>query len=164
MQTPGASVSLTETEKTRLIDYLDLEYREARLEHEGLESQVDEWNKAYLGEPLAKRKDFPWENACNVVIPLIGIHTDSIVARIVNTIFAVEPLWTARPLIKSLDNVAKPLEDFLDWSRRQEFDSYNTIRSWVLEIVKYGWGYIKVPWEVATLRTFKVEAGGTATP
>src|SRR5215471_7528163 len=102
MQTPGAPVDLTETELTRLTDYLDLE---------SLEDQVDEWNKAYLGEPLARRKDFPWENACNVVIPLIGIHTDSIVARIVNTIFSVEPLWTARPLIKSLDDVAKPLED-----------------------------------------------------
>src|SRR5262252_247036 len=164
MQTPGAPVDLTETELTRLTDYLDLEFREAMIDHRSLENQVDEWNKAYLGEPLARRKDFPWENACNVVIPLIGIHTDSIVARIVNTIFSVEPLWTARPLIKSLDDVAKPLEDFLDWSRRQEYDAYNTIRSWVLEVVKYGWGYIKVPWEVATVRTFRVGAGDKPEP
>jgi hypothetical protein len=164
MQTPGAPVSLTEVEKTRIVDYLDMELREGRLDHQDLENQVDDWNRAYLGEPFAKRKDFPWENACNVVIPLIGIHTDSIVARVVNTIFSVEPLWTARPLIKSLDNVAKPLEDFLDWSRRQEYDAYNTIRSWVLEVVKYGWGYIKVPWEVATVRTFKVGAGGKPEP
>src|SRR5262245_22975074 len=164
MQTPGAPVDLTETEKSRLTDYLDLEFREAVVDHESLENQIDEWNKAYLGEPAARRKDFPWENACNVVIPLIGIHTDSIVARIVNTIFSVEPLWTARPLIKSLDDVAKPLEDFLDWSRRQEYDAYGTIRSWVLEVVKYGWGYIKVPWEVATLRTFRIGAGGKPEP
>lgn len=164
MQTPGATVDLTEVEKTRLVDYLDLELKESILDHQGLENQVDDWNKAYLGEPLARRKDFPWENACNVVIPLIGIHTDSIVARIVNTVFSVEPLWTASPLIKSLDDVAKPLERFMDWSRRQEFDAYNMIRSWVLEVVKYGWGYIKVPWEVATVRTFKVDASGRPQP
>src|SRR5262252_6593586 len=164
MQTPGAPVSLTEVEKTRLTDYLDLEFTEARIDHQSLEDKVDEWNRAYLGEPITRRKDFPWQDACNVVIPLIGIHTDSIVARIVNTIFSVDPLWTARPLIKSLDDVAKPLEDFLEWSRRQEFDAYNMIRSWALEVVKYGWGYIKVPWEVATLRTFKVGGGGKAIP
>jgi len=164
MQTPGAAVDLTETEKQRLIDYLDMELNEARIDHESLENKIDEWNRAYLGEPLTRTKNFPWENACNVVIPLIGIHTDSIVARIVNTIFAVEPLWTARPLIKSLDDVAKPLEDFLDWSRRQEYDIYNTIRSWVLEVTKYGWGYIKVPWEVATVRTFKLDNKGNPVP
>src|SRR5262249_7571640 len=158
--TPGAPVQLSEQQRSRLCAYLDYELNEALIAHEQLENQLDIWNKAYTGEPVAKRKDFPWENACNVVIPLIGIHTDSIVARIVNTMFSVEPFWTARPLIKTLDKVAKPLEDFLEWSRTQEFDLYNTVRTWTLEVTKYGWGYIKVPWDVSTLRTFKVGPGG----
>jgi hypothetical protein len=156
---PGAPVKLTEKDRKWLPSYLDDELEEALRAHEEKLEFIDESNRLYLGEPLSKKKTFPWDGAANLVIPLVGITTDSIVARIINTIFAVQPFWSAKALIKDLEPVTYPLQDFLDWSRENELDMYAQTRSWIVEVVKHGWGYLKVYWNSYTQRTFRISSG-----
>jgi hypothetical protein len=139
--------------------YFDKELQDALDAHEQKLQQIDESNRLYLGDPLTKRKDFPWDGAANLVIPLVGITVDSIVARIMNTIFAVEPFWSAQALIKDLEPVCSPLQDFMEWSRVNELRMYNEVRSWTIEVVKHGWAYLKVYWESYTMRSFIVSKG-----
>lgn len=156
---PGAPVALTPRDRGWLPSYLHDELEEALYAHEQKLEWIDESNRLYLGDPLTKRKMFPWEGAANLVIPLVGITVDSIVARIMNTIFAVQPFWSAQALIKDLEPVVNPLQDFMEWSRVNEMDMYSEIRSWCMEIVKHGWAYLKVYWEVYTQRTFAIKQG-----
>ena len=93
------------------------------------------------------------------MVPLVGITVDSIVARIINTIFAVQPFWSAQALIKDLEPVVNPLQDFMEWSRVNELDMYAETRSWIVEVVKHGWAYLKVYWESFTQRTFSIQQG-----
>lgn len=157
MSTPGTRVPLTEGDLTRIVDYLDNELGESLAAHKLKEEKITSWQNAYDGIPERKRKDFPWAGACNVVIPLIGIAVDSIVARLVNTIFSVDPFWSMRPLRKGVEQATKPLEDFMEWSRQAEYNMYAETRKWVPEVVKFGWGYLKVPWRIYTERTFDLE-------
>lgn len=160
MPTPGTRVNLTESDIARVIDYTEQELNESLAAHQLKEERLDRWQDAYDGKPERKRKDFPWPGACNVVIPLIGIAVDSIVARIVNTLFSVEPFWSMRPLRKEIEDAVKPLEDFHEWSRQNEFNMYAECRKWVPEIVKFGWGYLKVPWNISTQRVFEIDQFG----
>lgn len=164
MSSPGAPVPLTAADEKRLVDIFEQELGDALPLHRKKVEKLDKWQDAYDGTPQKKRKDFPFPNACNVVIPLIGIAVDSIVARIVNTIFGVEPFWTARPLRPETELIAKPVQNFLEWSRRNEFNMYAETRKWVPEVVKFGWGYLKVPWSISTRRTFKIGENGEAIP
>lgn len=160
---PGAPVRLTEADRKWLPSYLEQELNEALTAHEEKLEWIDESNRLYLGDPLTKRKTFPWDGAANLVVPLVGITVDSIVARIINTIFAVQPLWSARALIKDLEPVTTPIQDFIEWSRENELDMYAQTRSWIIEVVKHGWGYLKIYWNSYTQRTFRI-ASGAARP
>jgi hypothetical protein len=155
---PGAPVALTEKDRQFLRYYFDQELEEALRAHERKMEWIDESNRLYMGEPLTKRKTFPWDGAANLVVPLVGITVDSIVARIMNTIFAVQPFWSSAALIKDLEPVVHPLQDFMEWSRVNELDMYMQTRSWIMEVVKHGWAYLKVYWTSFTQRTFQVQS------
>jgi hypothetical protein len=160
---PGAPVALTSKDRQWLPQYLSAEVDEALYVHELKLEWIDESNRLYLGDPLTARKTFPWDGAANLVIPLVGITVDSIVARIINTVFAVQPFWSAQALIKDLEPVVNPLQDFMEWSRVNELNMYANVRSWIVEVVKHGWAYLKVYWESFTQRAFVVR-GGAARP
>jgi len=156
---PGAPVALTSKDRQWLPQYLSSEVEEALHVHELKLEWIDESNRLYLGDPITARKTFPWDGAANLVIPLVGITVDSIVARIINTIFAVQPFWSAQALIKDLEPVVHPLQDFMEWSRVNELDMYAEVRSWIVEVVKHGWAYLKIYWETFTQRTFVISRG-----
>jgi len=160
---PGAPVALTPKDKQWLPQYLSSELDEALYVHELKLEWIDESNRLYLGDPISARKTFPWEGAANLVVPLVGITVDSIVARIINTIFAVQPFWSAQALIKDLEPVVNPLQDFMEWSRVNELQMYAQVRSWIVEVVKHGWAYLKVYWESFTQRGFVIQQGAART-
>jgi hypothetical protein len=161
--TPGTRVPFTETELRKLEVHLRRELDESLEEHLEMESRIDEWQRAYDGEPVQKRRTFPWPGAANLEVPLIGFTVDAIVARIVNTMFAPEPFWTIRPLRKEVDNIAKPIEHYMDWSRKSEYDLYKTCRTWIPEVAKLGWGWLKLGWEVFSRRDYVLDEGGALT-
>lgn len=123
-------------------------------EHREIEDMVEENDRLYMAEPKSRHKTFPWPGCANIVLPLIGTTQDSIVARIVNTIFGVDPLWSIRPRIPQLDKFAAQAEDFMEWSRLNEFDSYQEIKSASIECVQDGWSWLKPGWCVETQRFF----------
>lgn len=148
---PGMKVPFTEVELKKLESYLSAQLGEALDEHTERINRLNEWDRAYLGDPKEAKRMFPWPGAANIEVPIIGMAVDSIVARQVNTIFSMDPLWTIRPLNKETDAIAKPLEHHLNWSRQVEFNMYRTTRSWVSELTKYGWAWLKICWEVYTV-------------
>lgn len=151
---PGEAVPFTETDLKKVINKMEDELSESLGEHQERCDRLDQWQRAYDGEPHESKKNFPWPNAANLVVPLIGITTDSIVARIVNTIFSVEPFWTIRPLRKEVDQIAKPCELYMDWSRKSEYNLYRAVRPFTIEVVKFGWGWLKFGWEIFSTRDF----------
>src|SRR4029077_12085181 len=136
--------------------YLENEINEALLAHEPKIEWIEPSNRPHLRDPPPRHTTFPWDGAANLVVPLVGITVDSIVARIINTIFAVQPFWSAGALIKDLEPVVHPLQDFMEWSRVNELDMYAQTRSWIVEVVKHGWGYLKVYWNSCTQRTSRI--------
>lgn len=158
--TPGMPVPFTSDERDKLVDYLIGDLENSISDHEALEDQLDEWDRLYMGEPRQSKKTFPWPGAANIEIPVIGSHVDSINARILNTVFGIEPFWTVGALQAMMEPFAKPVENYLDWSRKYEFNLYRTCRSSCNELTKYGWTWYKYGWEIFTRNNIVTGKGG----
>lgn len=157
---PGGRVGFSESERTELEKYLESELNDAMYEHEDRENRLVEWDRAYVGDPKQAKRNFPWPGAANIEVPVIGIAVDSICARVVNTIFQTEPFWTIRPLRRETEKIAKPLQDYLEWMRKNEFNLYNQARTNVIELVKYGWSWYKVGWEIFRKPCYRLNQNG----
>lgn len=137
-----------------------MEVSEALEDHTDREARIDEYQRLYDGEPKSKQRNFPWPKAANIEIPLVGFTTDSIVARILNTIFAMDPFWTVRPLRKETDLVARPTEHYLDWSRKSEYNLYNAVKPAIIQTTKFGWSWLKFGWELYSHREYTLNQNG----
>lgn len=137
------------------MEFLEEELGDSLIANDRLCQEVEENSKLYLGEPKTKTKDFPWRNASNLVIPLVGITVDSVLARVVNTIFGVEPFWTVTSGPKQLGLIHKDIETFMDWSAKTELKLYKQIKSWSLETVLDGWSWLKAYWEIVFHQRFE---------
>lgn len=156
---PGGQIPFTSGEQADLVAYLVDELDEALSEHQEREQRLNEWDRAYVGDPKQLRRTFPWPGAANVEIPIIGIHVDSIVARVVNTVMTYDPFWSIRPLHKDVEKYARPLEQYMEWSRKSEFNLYKSVRTNVIELIKYGWSWYKPCWELYRNPSYKVIEG-----
>lgn len=151
---PGYEVQLSSTSRKRLEEYCYQELSDAFPAHTELEDLLEQNDRDYYAQSPTRRKTFPWPGAANLVIPLIGVVTDSIVARIVNTVFSVDPFWTINPLHKDMVDMAKPTQDFIEWSRKVEMDIYPEVKSACLEVVRDGHSWIKTYWDLNISRYF----------
>jgi len=157
---PGIDVRLTSDQVKRLTEYIDPELEESLNANDALCDRVDECDRFYKAEPKAKVKTFPWRGAANLVIPSIGITVDSIVARIVNTVFGVQPFWTVRAINPRMADIAKSVEGQMEWSRQTEFDMYTAVKSNAIETVQLGWSWLKIIWEIQSRRVWNPQASG----
>lgn len=158
--TPGAPVKFTEEELKKFTNHIEQELEDGLEEHRDRESRIDEWQRLYDGTPKTPTRNFPWPGAANLEVPLVGFTTDSIVARILNTVFSMEPFWTVRPLRKEVDPIAKPTEHYLDWSRKAEYNLYRAFKPAVIQCTKFGWAWLKYGWENYTRRDYTLDNNG----
>lgn len=131
------------------------------------ETNLPRWRKLYEAQPQEKTRDFPFQNASNLIPPLAGIHCDTLKARIVSSIWKTRPLWLCNivgDFDGQMDDVRDAWQEFLLFNSVEptELDLYNVETQWIGEICKYGSSTIKVPYE-ELYEDFVVPAGdGTA--
>jgi hypothetical protein len=117
----------------------------------GLDGIV-KWRKAYEAVPAQPTRDFPWSNASNLVVPIIAIHSDTLLARAMAAVFKTRPLWVT----KSLGDFAKTapeglrdgVEEFLQWAALEpdELNLYQEYEGWFGEAIRLGTSVMKTPW------------------
>ena len=85
-------------------------------------SLIPKWRKLYLGEPAVASRNFPFQNAANTVVQVIGETVDTMTARVMGLIWATHPLWVFQNYTKAGSDAEKRaneerkrvLEDFMD--------------------------------------------------
>src|SRR5215471_3114283 len=114
------------------------------------EKKVSQWRKVYNGTPREKTKSFPWQNASNVVIQLVGSFVDQLVAKIVMGSVAMEPMFDVDILGEfSQDERAEQQRDAAQaWLSYRFLDpgQMNYLPKaiiWTRTMVKYGFGALK---------------------
>lgn len=133
-------LNLDDETEERLSIFLDEEIRRARYEKQDLIEDWKDWQADYWATPAEEEKNFPFKRAANIIIPLTAIATEAVIARIMNTIFAVEPFWSVRPQSRQWVEAAKPVEEFLETERKNTsaLDVYGMAQDSLTELVKLG--------------------------
>lgn len=84
------------------------------------EKKVPEWRRLADGKPKDKVKSFPWPNASNLVVQVIGQRCDDIAARVLGLVWSTSPVAMFRSqFVKPADpnhesEKVRILEQFID--------------------------------------------------
>ena len=133
------------------------------------ETKVIKWNAGYDARPREEIRQFPFQNASNLIVPIIAIHTETLTAQLLAAIFKTHPIVYAKVFGDSgtlSDKLKDAYEEFMQYVaiEPQELDLYRVYGEGVRECIKYGTTTYKSPWEDKT-RDFLIPGGdgsGTA--
>ena len=144
---------LDENTEGRLKEFLAHEISLCWQERDTLVDDWIQWQKDYWAKPAQKVKNFPFQRAANIVIPMTAIAVEAIYARILNTIFSTKPFWSVRPRSADWVRLAPEIEKRLQIVAEDPniLDVFGFARESLLEFVKLGTGVAKSGFE----RTFR---------
>lgn len=118
------------------------------------ETKVIQWRDWYFGRPEQETRSFPWANAANLVVQLIGTHVDMLKARVLSSIYEVMPLVVAgligewKPEEQG-EEQRQAIEDYMNYVglEPKELDLYRVESAFYTDVFRFGSGVIKYPWE-----------------
>jgi hypothetical protein len=121
--------------------------------HQLHEDKITKWRKAYEATPREQTRDFPFYNASNMVVPIIGIFTDTLQARVMSALLKTRPPWVAKVFGNHPDlgdDCRVSLEEFTEYVGIEpaELDLYRVYHEWTGDTIKYGTSVVKCPHEV----------------
>lgn len=118
------------------------------------DNDLPKWRRLYRGEPREKEKSFPWKNASNLVVQVVGMHCDTLRARVLGSIYEILPLFATK-LVGSWgpeqngDEQQGAIQEFMDLMGLEpsELDLYQVESKAFDECIKFGTVTVKNPWE-----------------
>jgi hypothetical protein len=155
---------LSPEKKIALATFLQNRVRELKASMRELyEEKVTKWAMAYEARPREESRQFPFEGASNLVIPIIAIHTDTLHAQIMAAIFKTQPIIVSKILGNfgpDSDQFKDAYEEFMQFVAIEpsELDLYRVYNEGFSECIKYGTVTFKCPWEKHT-RDFLIPGG-----
>lgn len=120
------------------------------------EVKIPEYRRRYDATPLEPTRSFPFENASNLVVPIVAIHVDTLLARVMNAVIKTRPIWTTR-LVGAFLNLANSetspqelkdlIEEHLQYAALDPslLDLYRVYHEWFAEAIKIGYSVLKCP-------------------
>lgn len=130
--------------------------------------KLPEYVRLYKARPKNANVAWPWPNAANLVIPIIGTSSDELLARVQAGIWMYDPLWSATMSgdlpTKDGEDLKQIVQNFLmDMAYDPtELDLYRVSQSANHSAIKYGTGIIYTPYEFETEIERVYVAGGQA--
>lgn len=138
-------INLTKEKRKELQTYLKEEVGQMLSDRKELEGRWAKWERQYEGKSEEEKKTFPWNGACNVVVPVTGSIIDALLARIAD-IWKVKPFFTVRSLNPLIDALTKPISQLLEWANKHELKLFQTMIPTLLSVLKFGNGFGKLTW------------------
>ncbi len=147
-------VTLVEAEVLRMKKFLRDKVVSIR---EGLRDLYDNkvvmWRKAYEAIPAQAIREFPFHGASNLIVPVIAIHADTLLARVMAAVFKTMPVWTAKLVgdyddPKRFEDMRIAFETHMQYVAIEptELDLYRVYHEWFGETIRLGTSTIKCPW------------------
>ena len=126
-----------------LKNWLIQQLRQTMSDRGPLEDQWIRWEKIYRARPRWEKKDFPFENASNLVVPVAATDIDTLYARMMGMLMEPRSLWSVEALRPELMDAAVAINDFLEWAQHNELSLYEPLGSWLIDVHKLGTGLLK---------------------
>lgn len=150
-------LKMSKKEKERLADYVLEEIERSENDRADFLTNLETYTRLYEGKVY--EKDFPWKDCSNVKLPFTATNCEAIFARMMNSIFAIEPFWMVKPIKAGAWEYAKNLEYFLEYASVNVLHIYDFCQKWFLPAVKYGTSPAKIHWQEDWRYYYKTEDG-----
>lgn len=152
---------LSEDVRERLTMWLEDEIQKCLSERDALVADWERWQEDYWATPREAVKNFPFERAANIVIPLTAIAVEAVYARLLNTIFSVKPFWSIRPRSLPWADAAPFVEKWLqtEVENVNSLDMYGVASHALMEFTKLGTGVLKTGYEREVRKSLIERAG-----
>ena len=160
---------LTEDQEKEIMEYLQTEIRDVEEGGERGEflDRVDKWRRQREAQPEQKVKNYPWQNASNVTVPIAMTNANGIFALLKSMFSRRIPFWSVLVDDPDLNDQAKALEELL--STLAESSNHMNLRkknsNILYDLASLGTEFVKIPWTIKRLN-FKrenPETGATET-
>lgn len=126
------------------------------------------FRRLYEAKPEQKIRTFPFKNASNLVVPLVAIHTDTLLARVMSAILKMRPIWPVK-ITGDHGGQAEPLRRALEEYLTEQaiepeaYNLYNVYKSWFKDAINIGLGVVKLPWETIVEAIPEIDNAGRVT-
>lgn len=131
------NIRLDQETEAKLISYLNEQLTIHRSERGKWVKELENWQVDYYAEPLEEIKSFPFRGACNLIIPLTAIAVETVHAREITTIFALDEFVTLK-LPEQISDVTTQLERAIDTIAIKDCDIERFADQALLENKKFG--------------------------
>lgn len=159
----GGSVIRSEEDEKRIMTRIQdevLEVLEGDVYTE-MREKWKKWRRQREAVPEQETKNFPWEGASNVSVPLAMMTTNGITSLLKSSLMERSPFWDVTRRGTITDKVqADALEAFLEALSESPYhlNLKNHLGPIAYDLVSLGTAFIKVPW-VADKWTFRRDDG-----
>jgi hypothetical protein len=131
-------VKLSEKVIERLKNFLEDELRRSITDRKVFEEEWREINELYDKVDIPEKKDYPFEGASHLMLPVIATYTETMYARAHRTIWMRDEAFTAKPLRKEYVEHVRPLRNFMTWAVREELELKSKSQPLFMELFKLG--------------------------
>ncbi len=145
---------LSPMQEDDLINFLAVELDRAEADRRAYVEKLKEEIRLYEAVPVDAAKTWPWPDASNLVVPIIGSMVDTIFPRIYSTLFGVTPVITFEEKDPDFSDNVKEFQFYFDIIQKEELKLQRTSQDWFLESIIHGTSVVKLVWDKHT-RTVK---------
>lgn len=131
-------IKLPDGMESRIAEWLSTEIHNTRIARGELEDIWAEINEMYDETELKGKKNFPFENAAHLVIPVLPMMVETAKSKVFSTIFAPKDPLTPTSLRPEFSPFEKPLRRFLTWAAKHELKLNDRLDPIILEMFKLG--------------------------
>lgn len=123
--------------------YLIQELRRCMSDRGNLEEDWIRFEEMYRARPAEATKDFPFENASNLVVGIIPTDVDTMYSRMMGLLVEPDNLWSIVAQRPELIDFAAATQEFLEWAQHNELKPHDWLPPWLIDIHKLGTGILK---------------------
>jgi hypothetical protein len=134
------------TRRKAFIEWMQTEVMRVLAQRDPLARKWRKWLQQYRAPADKGTAHFPFEGASNREYPLTAMNVDPVWARFMQNIHAPNNLWTCVPLNEQWINVAKPLQDYLQWMDMHILKMWDVNMRIFPEMLKLGTSIYKTYW------------------
>jgi hypothetical protein len=123
--------------------FLIQELRRTMSDRNLLENDWVRYEELYRARPIEGIKDFPFDGASKLEMPVVATDVDTLFARTVGMLVEPPNLWSIVAQRPELIDFAAATEEFMEWAQHNDLDVHSWLGDWIIDVHKLGTGIIK---------------------
>ncbi len=131
-------LKLDDSTRDAIGNYLYDELKNSIAARQGAKEVWEDIQKLYEQLDVPEKKDYPFEGAATIMIPIIPTYVEQLHARLMDTLYSPEDTYAVKPTKAELWKFSKAVRKWLTWAGENELNEEAVDYSAIMELLKLG--------------------------